>query len=165
MSDYCVVVAASKKARLYTLEAVERPEMESGPNLIEHSDLVNQDLSEKGTEVWSEIKSGRNRASGGAGGHGYDDHRSNHEDEYEKRFLHSIAREALELASKKNAKQMVLVAHNRTLNHLRTAMSKASQSGITVMECSKDLSQLGIQELHEHLARERLIPRRRRFSS
>jgi hypothetical protein len=36
-----VVVADESRARFFTVEPVELPELESGPKLIEHEDLLN----------------------------------------------------------------------------------------------------------------------------
>ena len=165
MSDYCVVVAAGKQARLYTLDPADQVEAQYGPNLNHQLDMASDELELKGSELWSENKTGRNRAANGSGAHGYDDHRSRHTDEYEKRFARTIAEQALQLAEKQKTRRMILVAHNRTLGHLRHAMGPLSKSGLQIHELAKDLSKLSTQDLHEHLARESLLPKRKRLST
>ena len=55
MSEYCVVVADGTRARFFTLEAAQFPEMESGPNLIEKKDLINPETETAGRELSSLI--------------------------------------------------------------------------------------------------------------
>ena len=95
MSDYCVVVAAGKQARFYTLDTADQVEAQYGPNLTRRLDMASEELDLKGGELWSENKTGRNRTAHGSGAHGYDDHRTKHTDEYEKRFARTIAEQAL----------------------------------------------------------------------
>lgn len=161
MHQNCVVVAGGSRARFFTLQNVEFPELQSGPNLCEVNDLVNLEQETPGTDLWSESKSGRNRGGAGGGTHGYDDHRSQHEDEFERRFARDIAREAARLISRCNTRQLVLVAQKRVLGFIRNELESLAKAGIEIHELAKDLSKLPTLELHEHLAREHLIPQRR----
>ena len=52
MSAYCVVVCNGNRARFFTLEPVGTPG-ESGPNLVERSDLVNAEAAAPGEEIGS----------------------------------------------------------------------------------------------------------------
>ena len=165
MSNYCVVVAAGKHAHLYTLDPNDHIETQYGPNLTHYADMASDELELKGNELWSDNKSGRNRAPNGSGAHGYDDHRAKHTDEYEKRFARTIAEQAMRLAEKQKTRRMILVAHNQTLGHLRHAMDPLTKNGLQIHELPKDLSKLSIQDLHEHLAKESLLPKRKRLVS
>ena len=160
MQHNCVVVAGGSRARFFTLEDVEFPEMQSGPNLCEINDLISTEMDAPGNELWSDTKSGRNRGGNGAA-HGYDDHRSQHESEFERRFARDIAREAARMLRQNSTKQLVLVAQKRTLGFLRGELDSLLKAGIEIKELAKDLSKLSPLELHEHLARERLLPQRR----
>ena len=161
MQQNCVVVAGGARARFFTLEEVEFPEMQSVPNLCEVNDLVNPEQGAQGNDLWSSSKSGRNRGGAGGGTHGYDDHRTQHEDEFERRFARNIAREATRLIEQSSTRQLVLVAQKRILGFLRNELDTLIKAGVEVRELAKDLSKLSPLELHEHLARERLIPQRR----
>jgi protein required for attachment to host cells len=161
MQNNYVVVAGGSRARFFALQDVEFPEMQSGPNLCEINDLVNLEKESSGNELWSDTKSGRNRGGGGSPAHGYDDHRSQHEDEFERRFARDIAREAAKLLNQNSTKQLVLVAQKRILGFLRNELDSLVRAGVEVKELAKDLTKLSPLELHEHLARERLIPERR----
>jgi protein required for attachment to host cells len=160
MTRDCVIVADGCRARFFTLEPTEFPEIESGPNLIEVHDLIQPEKEMHPRDLWSDSKNGGNRGAGG-GSHGYDDHREQHAEEYERRFARSVAEEALRLARRKDAKNIVLVAQKRMLGLLRNTLHPMLNSDVQVRELAKDLSKLGAHELHEHLAREELIPRRR----
>ena len=162
MSQYSVIVAGGARARFFTLEAVQVPEMESGPRLVEQKDLVNPEHQAHDSALWSESKTGRNRAPSGGPAHGYDDHRNQHEDEFERRFARSIADEATRMVKSNNTRHVILVAQKRMLGFLRSAIDPLLKAGVNIHEFAKDLGKLAPQDLHEHLARERLLPPRRR---
>jgi protein required for attachment to host cells len=162
MNGYCVVVAAAGgRARLFTLEPARYPEVESGPNLVEQQDLVDPERESSGQELWANAKSGRNRAPGGGPAHGYDDHREQHRDESERRFARQVAQEAVRLAREQAARTIVLAAEKRMLGFMREALDSLAREGVAVRELAKDLSKLPPLDLHEHLAREGLVPARR----
>jgi len=158
MNQYCVVVANGTKARFFTLEAPDRPEVESGPNLIKQKDLTNFEQQGESETLWTETKSGGNRGHGGQS-HGYDDHRARHEDDVERRFANSIADECKRFSHNKNS-NVVLVSQKRMLGHLRNAID-TRLSGVKTQELAKDLCKLSPQEIHQHLAKEHIIPERR----
>jgi protein required for attachment to host cells len=159
MADYCVVVSNGSRARFFTLEDVEFPEVQGGPNLREHKDLLNPEKELPGKELWSESKSGRNQ--GGSGAHGYDDHRDNHRDEYERRFARALAEQSAQFAQDHGAKHVVLVAEKQMLGFLRSALDPLLKAGIQVSELAKDYSKISPTELHQYLARENLVPERK----
>lgn len=161
MSHNCVVVAGGSRARFFTLQDAEFPEMQSGPNLHEVNDLINLEKETRDSDLWSDTKSGRNRGGGNSPTHGYDDHRSQHQDEFERRFARDIAREAARLTRQNSTQQLVLVAQKRILGFLRHELDLLTKTGIEVRELAKDLTKLSPLELHEHLAREHLLPARR----
>jgi protein required for attachment to host cells len=160
MSDYCVVVVDSSRARFFTLEAASVPELESGPNLVECSDLVNPEASLSGRETWTEARSGRNTARGGGPAHSYDDHRNSHDDEVNRRFAKRIAEETESLARRNGVKYLVLVAANRMLGFLRETLTLPSGKQIEVREVAKDLARLHPQEIHRNLNNYGALPAR-----
>lgn len=156
MNQNYIVVADGLRARFFTLEDTPFPEMESGPNLTEVSDLVNADRE---NDIWSEKKPGRNRGMSGA--HGYDDHRSQHEEEFVRRFARSVAEEAQRLTSRNGTRELVLVAQKKTLGYLRNELNGRIKGNVQVRELAKDLSKMSPLEIHTHLAKEQLVPKRR----
>lgn len=164
MNGNCVIVADNGRARFFRLADVEFPELESGPNLEEINDLVNPEREAAGDEIWSDIKSGRNRGNGGAPAHGYDDHRDQHEEEFDRRFARTIAAEAERLANG-STRELVVVAQKRALGLLRNELAALGKRGVRIRELAKDLSKLSPIELQDHLARLKLIPPRRMRSA
>jgi protein required for attachment to host cells len=161
MSEYCVVVANGARARFFVLEDAEVPELEGGPNLVELGlDLINPEKELADRDLFSQ-KHGRNRAPGGGPTHIYDDHREQHDEEFVRRFARRIAQETVRRAHTYSRPNIVLVAQKRTLGFLRPALDSALRNGFSVREIPKDLSKLSPTELHEHLARDRVLPPRR----
>lgn len=160
MHQYCVVVTSGARARFFTLEDSQYPELESGPNLVERNAMNNPQHNAAGTQLWSEPKTGRNRGGIGGPAHGYDDHRTQHQEEYDRRFAHDVAQECYRLSQQHGAAEVVLVSQKKMLGYLRSAMESRS-NGLQTTEIAKDLSKLSPRELHEHLARESLLPPRR----
>ncbi|MDX1487101.1 MAG: host attachment protein [Acidiferrobacterales bacterium] len=161
MSDYCIVVADGARARFFTLEPVESPETQGGPNLVECNDLVNPEQKAHTGQLWSDAKSGRNRAGGGGQAHGYDDHRSSHVDEFKRRFARGVAQQAADLVQTSSARTVILVAQKRMLGFLRVELDVLLKNGVSVHAVAKDLSKLASHELHRYLAKERLVPPRK----
>ncbi len=67
-------------------------------------------------------------------------------------FIHSLI-EWLEMANNEYVfDQLVLVADPKTLGHIRTSLSKATQARV-ITELDKDLTKLPLKEIQEHLDR------------
>ena len=162
MSDYLVLVADGTKARFFSLEPAAVPQVETSPKLVEQQDLISTELDVPGKEMWSDQKSGRNRAPPHGAAHGYDDHRDKHENEFERRFAHRISETAIKLAQQHRAKQLVMVAETRMLGMLRKELAIPSHASFSVQELAKDLTKLGIDELHTHLVQADLLPKARK---
>lgn len=165
MTDYCVVVAEGARARFFTLEPAEIPEIESGPNLKEVSSLANPaHLAHQDSAIWTETRGGRNRNANGPG-HGYDEHRDDHEAQQESRFAREITSELESLVRRNGGSRVVLCAEKRMLGFLRGAMAGTSLPAESVVEVPKDLAKLSPRELHNHLARDGHLPPRRNRAS
>lgn len=160
MSDYCVVVAEGARARFFTLEPVEVPEFESGPNLREWNTLMNPEHKAHQREVYTDVRSGRNRGNAGEA-HAYDDHRDQHDAEMEHRFARTIADELEQFSSQNGAPRVVLCAEKQMLGYLRGAMNGHARKDLEITEVPKDLTRLSPRELHEKLAKDGVLPKRR----
>ncbi len=163
MNTTIVVVANGAHARFFTLEDAQDPVFESSPRLVEHASLINplQETADK--ELWSDSKSGGNRSSGGGGVHGYDDHRSKHRVEYERRFVQQVEATTTQLARKHKVGRVVLAADNRVLGMMRDAMR--GKNTFELSEVAKDYSKFSPQELHAKLASLNLVAPSRRPGS
>ncbi len=165
MNNYSVIVAGGSRARFFTLEDADIPELESGPRLVELSDLINPENNSHEGTLWSAGKSGRNRAPGGGPAHGYDDHHAQHEGEFERRFARDIAEAAMRLVKSTNTRHIIIVAQQRMLGFMRNALDPLLKAGVHIQEFAKDLGKLPPQDLHAHLSRQNLLPPCRRYTS
>lgn len=162
MSDYCVVVTGGARARFFTLEPVEFPELESGPRLCTCGELLNPEKEMRERELYSDSKTGRGRAPHGGPAHGYDDRRSRREDNVDRRFAREILKEVRRLAAAKHARNIVLVAGNPMLGCLRQELDIILKHGVTVNNVAKDMTKFSPARIHEHLARQNMIPAKRK---
>jgi protein required for attachment to host cells len=158
MSEYCVVVSGGARARFFTLEPVDFPELESGPKLIDKGELLNPTKETAGRDLYTDLKTGRSRAPRGGPSHGYDDHRTQHEDEFDRRFARKVAEKARVLAKKNRARRIVLAAPARMLGYLRQELAVIPREGIEVHKVAKDMSKFTPRQIHDHLAKRRLLP-------
>ncbi|MBE7385984.1 MAG: host attachment protein [Leptolyngbya sp. SIO1E4] len=157
MSQYLVAVIDGTKARFLTLSPAEFDEYEAGPNLIEHEGLHGAEKEMQGQDLWANTKTGRNRGTSGQA-HGYDDHRSNHMMEFERRFAQSIASRIAHLSQAHQVQQLILVAEPQILGIMRDVMAPSLTRQLTVHEVTKDLCRMSIKELHNYLAHRSLLP-------
>lgn len=158
MSDYCIVVTGGAHARFFTLEPVEFPELESGPRLVHCRDLFNPQKESAGKDLYADPKTGRGRAARGGPAHGYDDHRSHHKDELDRRFSRKVLEEACSLIKANNARCVVLVAPAPMLGILRQELHVLNKRGVEVKKVAKDMTKFSPRRIHDSLARENMLP-------
>ena len=157
MSRYLVAVVDGTKARFLTLTPVEFDGYESGPSLVEHDGLQSVEKEMQGQELWANAKTGRNRGSSGQA-HGYDDHRTNHMVEFERRFAQTIMSRIVDLVQHHDVRQLILVAEPQILGIMRDVMASGLPQKLTVHEVAKDLCRMGVRELQDYLAERSLLP-------
>lgn len=162
MSDYCVIVAGGAHARFFTLEPVEFPELESGPRLIDRGELFNPEKEIAGRDLYTDSKMGRGRAPLGGPAHGYDDHRSKHDEEFDRRFAHRVLERASSIAQANQARYVVLVAPARMLGLLRQEFDIIRKGGMKVHILAKDMTKFPSKKIHDHLAKIQVLPPRKR---
>ncbi|MFQ6021964.1 MAG: host attachment protein [Acidiferrobacterales bacterium] len=160
MSEYCVVIADGARARLFTLEPAESPDMEGGPNLKERQHLVNPERVHTGP-LWSDAKTGRNRAPAGGQAHGYDDHRTQHVHEFKRRFARSVAQQTARLVQAYGARSVILAAQKRMLGFLRGELGPLLKNGVHVHAIAKDLCKFAPHDVHKYLSKETSLPPRK----
>jgi len=112
MNHYLIVLVNRSRARFFTLEPVEFPELESGPRLTAQTELHNQEFK-SGQEIFSDSKTGRGTAPQGGSVHGYDDKRDQHLDELRRRFANEVFNRTQKLASTKRLRTIILAASAR----------------------------------------------------
>lgn len=159
MTEFCVVVAEGARARFFTLERSEIPDLEGGPDLIEHASLLNPEHRVNHDAIYAD-SSGRNRTPGGQS-HVYDEHRDQHDADVEKRFAREIAERIDNHARESGARRVLLCAEKRMLGFLRGVIGDQTPSGAEIREIPKDLANHKSKEIHEHLAGDGHLPRRK----
>jgi protein required for attachment to host cells len=161
MTDYCIVVTGGGSSRFFSLESASFPEIESSPKLVECERLDNPEKGLAERELYTDSKTGRGRAPHGGPAHGYDDHRSQHEEESDRRFASKVVKEARRFAREKKARCVVLVAPARMMGLFRQDLGVMRERGIKVQELAKDMSKFSSRQIHHYLAKESLVPARR----
>jgi protein required for attachment to host cells len=162
MSDYCVIVTGGAYARFFTLEPVEFPELESGPRLIECGKMVNPEKSIAERELFTDSKIGRGHAPRGGSTHGYDDHRSKHAKEFDRRFAHKVSEKAGSLARTNQSRHVILVAPAYMLGLLRQELGIIFKHDVKVHILEKDMAKFAPQKIHDHLAKAKMLPPQKR---
>ena len=158
----CLVVADGARARFLILEPAETSKLQFGPNLVELKDFINPEAGEYGRDLWSDTKTGVTRDWSRGQAHSYDDHREEHEAEFVRRFAKTIAEETKTFVRAQKANTLIIAAPKKMLGFLRVALNQSLKGDVSVKEVPKDFSKLSSVELHEHLAKQKVLPPRRR---
>jgi protein required for attachment to host cells len=119
-----LIVADSAHCRFFCLMFAEDENFDRVVEFAELDDLVNPEVLSPGRDVYSNLKSGRNRASSQGAAHGYDDHRQRHHDEVLRRFAKQIALHTTRLLRDNDIGGLVVVANGRLLGLFRERFPK-----------------------------------------
>jgi protein required for attachment to host cells len=157
MAKFAVAVINGTQARFFSLDSQLSSEYESGPYLSEHESLNNHVNEVHGQDLWANTKTGRNRGSSGQA-HAYDDHRQNHEVEFERKFASKISNAMVDLIRDNDARQLILVAEPQILGLMRESMTDKLFSNLHVSEVAKDICQFSVNQIHDYLAKKDLLP-------
>ncbi len=157
MGKFAIAIINGTQARFFTLDSAATSEYEPSPNLIEHEGLSDSTKELRGQELWASTKTGRNR-SPNSQTHSYDDHRQNHELEFEKRFAHKISSVMLDLIQTNQSRHLILVAEPQIMGLMREAMTDNLFKNLNIHQVAKDLCHLKIKEIHDYLAKKALLP-------
>ena len=158
MGEHCIAIVSEAEAKFYCLEPVQYPELESGPKLCEMAKILNPEKRIPDREIYTDSKTGRGRAPGKGPAHGYDDHREKRDEESSKKFSRTVVEKVKDLALRRDAKIVIIAAQPKMLGMLRQDIHILRREGINIEEHTKDLTKLSPREIHEHLAREGLVP-------
>ena len=152
-----VLVADSARCRLFSVKTVDNDNFDLETSLSEALDLANPEANLSGQEVFSNTKSGRNRAPGGGPAHGYDDHRDHHHTEMLRRFARAIADGAQKLVRDHELVKLIVIAEPRMLGVLRPEL-KSMLMGLVLEELPEDLSTRSAPQITRRLAERGLLP-------
>ena len=161
MTDNCVVVTNRTHARFFTLEPADFPELESGPKLIERWELFNPKGRMRNQQLYTDSKTGRGRAPHRGPAHGYDDHRSHHEDEFGRRFARKIMEKTRRSAKVHKVESVVIAAPEQMLKFIQQDIEILMKEGVEVQKIVKNIAKFSSREIHNHLSKEGVLPSRK----
>ena len=147
MERIVVVVINNSQARFFSLEQAEWPEYESGPHLIEQSNLEGSTLkSDRG--LWTKINKKQQ------------DDRALEEDRYtfERKFAQEITGEIIHLIRIKQGQKLILIARTQILNLIHKSFTPTLFHNLHIQELPKDLSHFSSSQIHQYLAQKQLVP-------
>ncbi len=156
MTHRGLLVADRARCRFFELGDVENDAFELVTEFREARDLANPEAVLPGQEVYSNNKSGRNRAPGGGPAHGYDDHRSGHEQETAQRFARRIVSAASEFVKERDLPALVVIAEPRMLGALREEFRRGLPS-LALHEISEDMTKQGVDRIRRSLEKHGLV--------
>lgn len=163
MSDYLIVIVNRACARLFTLEPVEFPELESGPRLMPRAELENRTIK-NAPQMYADSKTGRGAAPQGGSVHGYDDKRDQHLDELRRRFAVNVLASIRKFVKAEQTRTVILSASALMRQFLYPGLEPLARQGLRVHKLSKNMINFPPQKIHEYLAEEGLIPKQQKRS-
>jgi protein required for attachment to host cells len=152
MRSWSMIVADSARARFFSIEWSDDPELESSPRLVEHEDLVNPDVQLGDREVFSD-RAGSATSSGTSPSHALDERRDQRKRVSAQRF----ARQVAERAAQSAGIHCLLVADKRTMGLLRKAIG-ASAPSLEVTEVSAELTRQSTDRVLATLVQRGILP-------
>ena len=161
MSDYLIVVVNRSVARLFTLEPVEFPELESGPRLTECDQLINAEIADS-HDLFTDSKTGRGAAPQSSAVHGYEDNRDQHLDEVRRRFAGKVIEGVLKQAKNKRVRTIILASSARMRRFLYHDMEALIRQEYRIQKLSKNMINFSPYKIHAYLAEEGLVPKQER---
>jgi hypothetical protein len=165
MGEYLIVVVNDEKARLFTLEPVDFPELESGPRIHELEDLINAEAMLGDQEKYSDSKTGRGTAPRGGPVHGYDDKREHHLGELRRRFSVTVMKEAQKLAKAQHVGTIIVATAAPMGRYVSPEFETLAKQGFEVLKVAKNMINFPPQRIHAHLAYMGLVPEQKRLAA
>jgi protein required for attachment to host cells len=175
MKRALIATVDATRARLFLYQEQAKP----GFELTEYRDLDNPGRRMRANEMFSTSRpdlghhGGINRASHSTGGArsdsgepggGYDDHRFAHIEEMDTKFAKHVVETIQHVLKDKQMGHLILIAPPKMLGALR-AVGGLDKEQLALDELDKDLSNLSLAALHDHLATAGLLPERQRFAA
>jgi protein required for attachment to host cells len=147
MERIVVVVINNAQARFFTLEQAEWPEYESGPHLIEQSNLERSALkSDRG--LWTKITKKQQ------------EDRALEENRYtfDWKFAQEITGEIIHLIRIKQGQKLILIARPQIINLIHKFFTPTLFHNLHIQELPKDISYFSSSQIHQYLAQKQLVP-------
>jgi protein required for attachment to host cells len=148
-----LIIADATRARIFFYQRLVGP---AGPveQLVEERDLVDPARRARDGAAFADDP-GRGHA--GDHGFGFDDHREAHRDVLDHRFAREIVIEAGRVMADHGLRDLVVIASPRMLGRLRAELEPLHRT-YAIRELDRDLTQLPLVELRDHLAALAVLP-------
>lgn len=150
-----IAVVDGARARFFTVGSRKTPSGEEKNKLDEVETLINPANRTKDSDLFSESRPGLRKAYAGGPGHGVDDKRDAHTDEFDRKFAKLVLERMGALIRDHNVVSAILAAGPKMLGHLRE--NRGTLPRIDVGELPKHLTELSPHELCLRLEADGLI--------
>lgn len=148
-----ILVAGGTRARFISVEVPDDADLDGGPRLAEHADLLNPDGDVPARGLFSD-RSGR---AHGSASHGLDDHRDQHQAEIDRRFVRGVVDAADQFVIAQGVKRLVVAAECQLLGKLRAELDPKRWRDVELVELAEDLSHQSLRQMHDALARQGIV--------
>lgn len=145
MERIVVVAIGNDMARFFTLEQAEWPEYESGPHLIEQSNLA-PSTSEG---LWIKIAKKQSQNTNSLPKDSY---------QFERKFAKEITGEIIHLIRITQGQKLILIARPQIINLVHKFFTPTLFHNLHIQELPKDPSHFNSNQIHQYLAQKQLIP-------
>ena len=148
MERIVVVAISNAQARFLTLEQAEWPEYESGPHLIEQSNLEHSKLkSDRG--LWTKVTKKPHQNTRALEEARY---------QFERKFAQEITGEIIHLIRIKQGQKLILIARPQILNLIHKSFTPTLFNNLHIQELAKDIGHFSPSQIHQYLAQKQLVP-------
>ena len=148
-----ILVAGGTRARFISVEVPDDADLDGGPHLVEHAELVNPDGEIPARGLFSD-RSGR---AHGAASHGLDDHRDQHQEEIDRRFARRMVESADQFIQTQGVQRLVIAAECQLLGKLRGEIDLKRWRDVELIELAEDLSRQSLRQMHGALAQQGIV--------
>lgn len=159
MPRIMIVAADAVRARFFTFEPEEVPDVGFGGHVIEQAVLLNPERRLKASEIFTESRPPLGHSSFGPQ-FTVDDHRDHHVREFDQRFAAEIVKKIDEQLGAHPARRVIVAAGPHMLGILRPALRNLRHRDLELDDLAIDLSRETPTRMHDHLARMGFVPAR-----
>lgn len=155
MAHQMIAAVDGARARFFTVGTRSTPSGEEKNKLDEVESLINPAHRTKDGDLFSESRPGLRKAFAGGPGHGVDDKRDAHTDEFDRKFAKLVMERLGELVAEHEITSVILASGPKMMGHLRERKQRIP--GAVVGELPKHLTELSPHDLCLRLEADDLI--------
>jgi protein required for attachment to host cells len=153
--EQLIAVVDGARARFFAVGTRTKPSGEEKNKLDEVETLINPAHRTKDGDLFSETRPGLRKAFAGGPGHGVDDKRDAHTDEFDRKFAKLVLERMASLIRDRGVVSAILAAGPKMLGHLREHRGVLPR--VDIGELPKHLTELSPHDLCLRLESDGLI--------